>query len=51
MPKLKFLDMKSKKSFETDKFKIQSKGGRRFAVAEAPSGVRAFRAVKKDFGR
>jgi len=49
MPKLKFLDMGTKKSFETDKFKVETRGNRRFAVATSPSGSKSFRALKKDF--
>ena len=49
MPKLKFYDLKAKKPFMTDKFKIVMKGGKRFAVARAPSGVEAYRIVGKDF--
>ena len=47
MPKLKFYDMKSKKAFTTDKYKIVNKKVRgkmrRFAVADAPSGIKAWR--------
>lgn len=41
--KLKFYDLKGKKSFMTDKYKVQIKKGRRFAVADAPSGIKAWR--------
>ncbi len=51
MPKLKFFDLKAKKPFETDEFELTTRSGRRFAVAEAPSGVKSFRAVSKDFKR
>lgn len=43
MPKLKFFDVKGKKSFHTDKFKEVTKGKTRMAVADAPSGIKAWR--------
>jgi|TARA_R100001530_G_scaffold96052_1_gene66827 hypothetical protein len=49
MPKLKFYDLKARKSFMTDKFKIVVKKNRRFAVATAPSGAESWRIVAKDF--
>ena len=53
MPELKFYDVKSKTSFTTDKFilktKQTSKGIKYFAVADAPSGIKAWRIVSKDF--
>lgn len=55
MPRLKFYDVKKRKSFTTDKFKIVSKRNPRtkrttyFAVSVAPSGVKAYRIVAKDF--
>ncbi len=55
MPKLKFFDVKAKKSFTTDQFKIESrtsKSGRKtkFAIAKSPfSGIESFRIVSKDF--
>ena len=51
MARLKFRDMKARKSFETDKFELQPIKGRRFAVATAPSGVKSFRIVGKKFRR
>lgn len=45
MPKLKFYDVKSKKSFSTDKYTFVTKSGRKFAVAKAPSGIMAYRIV------
>lgn len=48
MDKLKFYDMKGKVSFETGEYKFENKGNRRFAVAKAPSGVKAYRIVKKE---
>jgi hypothetical protein len=49
MPKLNFFDVKSKKKFETDKFKLVKKSGRQFAVAKAPSGIESYRIVGKNF--
>jgi len=44
MPKLKFYDVKAKKSFISDKYKIVRKKGRRFAIAKSPySGIDAYR--------
>ena len=47
--RLKFYDVKGKESFTTDKFSLVTKSGRRFAVATAPSGIKAHRIVKKGF--
>ncbi len=47
MPKLKFYDVKKKKSFTSDKFVFKSKRNTRtkrmtyFAVANAPSGIKS----------
>ncbi len=49
MVKLKFYDLKARKSFLTDKFKLESRGKRRFAVTTSPSGVKSMRIVSKDF--
>lgn len=50
MPKLKFMDLKTKIPFVTDKFEIKfSKKGRKMAHAIAPSGVKSSRFVTKDF--
>lgn len=43
MPVLKFYDVKAKKKFTTDKYRIITRKGRKFAVAKAPSGVDAYR--------
>ena len=43
--KLVFYDLRAKKKFETNNYKIVKKGGRRFAVAVAPSGVQSYRIV------
>ena len=37
MEKLSFYNVKSKKKFVSDKYKIVTKKGRRFAVAKAPN--------------
>jgi len=49
MGKLNFYDVKAKKKFESSKFKVVTKSGRRFAVAKAPSGIDAYRIVGKNF--
>jgi len=53
MPKLKFYDLKRRKSFVTDKYKLVTKrtrsGMRKFAVAKAPSGVDSYRIVSMKF--
>lgn len=53
MPRLKFRDFKTGKSFTTDKFtlkKIKTKRGmRKQAIAKTPSGGKAFRFVSMDF--
>lgn len=53
MPKIKFYDVKKKKSFIANKFVLKSKrttkGMRFFAVAKAPSGINAWRIVSKEF--
>ena len=45
MEKLKFYDLKNKKAFTTDKYKMVKRKGRMFAVAKATSGVEAWRIV------
>jgi len=45
--KLKFYDVKGKKKFTTDKYIIKVKKGRRFAIADAPSGIKAWRIMGK----
>lgn len=46
MVKLKFYDVKAKKSFTTDKFKTVVKGKRKFVVAKSPiTGIQVFRIV------
>ena len=53
MLKLKFYDVKGKKSFMSDRFRLTSKRTSKrvtyFAVANAPSGIKAWRIVSKDF--
>jgi len=53
MPKLNFFDMKSRKKFVTNKYKLVSKktkkGVKYFAVTKSPSGIEAWRIVSKDF--
>ena len=49
MESLKFYDMKAKKSFMSNKYKIITKKNRKFAVAKAPSGVDSYRIVGKNF--
>lgn len=51
MPKLKFYDVKGKKSFTSDKFKVVKKGKRNFAVAKAPSGIEAYRIISKEMAK
>ena len=47
MPRLKFFDLKTKKSFTTDKFTIKTtKNGRKMAITKAPSGAKAARFIK-----
>ena len=43
MKKLKFYDLKARKTFMSDKYKTVTKKGRRFAVAKAPSGIESWR--------
>ena len=45
--KLSFYDMKGKKKFKSDKYKIVTRNKRKFAVCKAPSGVMAWRIVGK----
>ncbi|MFW6121617.1 MAG: hypothetical protein ACOC80_12060 [Petrotogales bacterium] len=45
--RLKFYDLKAKKSFNTDKYRIVTRKGRRFAVAKAPSGAESWRILGK----
>jgi hypothetical protein len=48
LPKaLKFYDLKKKKSFVTEKYKVVTVKGRKAALATAPSGVKAYRFLPK----
>jgi hypothetical protein len=48
-PKISFYDVKTKKKFETDNFRIVEKGGRFFAVTKSPAGPHeCWRVVSKD---
>lgn len=48
--KLKFIDLRTKKTFFTDDYEIvKTKKGRKMAMATAPSGVKSSRFVAKDF--
>jgi hypothetical protein len=47
MEKLKFYDLKGKKSFTTSSYKHVHKSGRNFAVAKAPSGAQSWRIMPK----
>ena len=49
MKTLKFYDLKKRKSFTTNKYKIVTKKGRKFAIAIAPSGAQSYRIVAKAF--
>lgn len=53
MPRLKFYDLKKRKSYMTDKYRLTSKRTKRgmtyFAVSTAPSGTKSYRIVSKDF--
>lgn len=53
MLKLKFYDVKGKKTFYSDKYKFVIKrtkaGNRKFAICEAPSGIDAWRIVSMSF--
>jgi len=43
MEKLNFYDLKARKKFSTDKYEVVVKKGRKFAVADAPSGIKSWR--------
>ena len=47
MEKLKFFDLRTKKSFTPSSYKIVVKKGRRYAVATAPSGIKSYRILGK----
>lgn len=41
--KLTFYDLKNRKKFTTEAYKVVTKNGRKMAVAKAPSGITATR--------
>ena len=44
MPKkIQFYDLKAKKSFMSDDYKIEVRNKRKFAVAKAPSGIMSWK--------
>ena len=45
--KLNFYDFKTKQKFESDKYEIEYRNKRKFAVATTPSGGKTWRAMKK----
>jgi len=47
MEELQFYDVKGKKKFKAKEYKIVTKKGRRFAIADAPSGIKAWRIMGK----
>ena len=44
---LNFYDVKGRQKFNSSKYRIVVKSGRRFAVAKAPSGIDAYRIIGK----
>lgn len=44
---LSFYDLKTKKKFTTDKYKVISKNNRKWAVAKSQSGTDCWRAMPK----
>lgn len=42
---LQFYDVKGKQKFKSKEYRIETRGGRRFAVAKAPSGIEAWRVL------
>ena len=44
-PKLKFYDVKGRKSFSSTNYTKVTKGNTRMAVAKAPSGIQAHRII------
>lgn len=48
-PKLSFYDVKTKKKFETDNYRVEERKGRFFAVAKSPAGTHeCWRVLSKD---
>ncbi len=47
--KLSFYDVKSKKKFTSDQYRVVTRGGRNFAVTKSPSGPHeCWRVLSKD---
>tara|TARA_B110000263_G_C15232955_1_gene475546 strand:+ start:912 stop:1109 length:198 start_codon:yes stop_codon:yes gene_type:complete len=46
-PELNFYDVKGRQKFNSTKYSIVVKSGRRFAVSKAPSGIDAYRIIGK----
>jgi len=50
--KISFYDVKTKKKFETDNYRVVDKSGRKFAVTKSPAGSHeCWRVVSKDFAQ
>ncbi|MBI2667777.1 hypothetical protein HYX17_03320 [Candidatus Woesearchaeota archaeon] len=50
--KISFYDVKTKKKFETENYKIVDKGGRKFAVTKSLAGPHeCWRVVSKEFAQ
>lgn len=48
-PKMSFYDVKTKKKFDTDSYRVAEKSGRFFAVAKSPHGSHeCWRVLSKD---
>jgi len=49
MAEMEFFDVKSKKKFKANEFRVEEKKGRFFAVAKSPSGTHeCWRVISKD---
>ena len=46
-PELNFYDVKGRQKFNSTKYSIVVKSGRRFVVSKAPSGIDAYRIIGK----
>ena len=44
---LKFYDLKGKKSFTTNKYTTTTKNNTKFAIAQAPSGIKSYRILHR----
>ena len=50
--RISFYDVKTKKKFETEDYKIVDRGGRKFAVSKSPAGPHeCWRVVSKEFAQ